>query len=249
MTPRARFLAAVLGDAGAAALAPLAKAAPALEAFVLPRAAVAWLEHVVSHDGTVPGTAHRLTLVKTARGFSGCIDLQGTPYAFADAPAAHVTAALAVALGAAPGRPDLRDVELARLGKTVDALVKARRGRASGDAHGTGVHAKPIAPEPPAAPTPTAPEAPGAKARKKPKLPKAPRQTTEVRVTKAEATALCATCRTRHRLEGATWRPCYCLAGLTKAEARVAGDVVTLVLGPDWDPDATATLLEAVGRR
>lgn len=246
MTPRARFLAAVLGARGAAALAPVVKAEPALEAFLLPRAAVAWLGTVTEHDGTIPGTATRLVLRKTARGLSGVVDL-GQPYAFVDAPVHHVTAALTVALGAAPGRPDLRDVELARLGKTVDALVKAG-GKARGAEHGTGVHAKPIAPEPPAAPTPTAPEAPGAKPRKKPKLPRPPK-TTEVKLTRTEATALCLTCRTRHRLEGTAWRPCHCLAGLSKAEARVAGDAVVLVLGQDWDRDATITLLDVVGRR
>jgi hypothetical protein len=252
------FMTAVLGPSGAAALDSLAKASDDLAAFLLPRTAVAWLQGLPAgelYDG-LPGVTTRFLLAKTADTipvFSGVAAVGGTEYAFDDAPVEHVAAVIAVALGADPGSPDLREVDVARLGKTVDLLVKARKkGGAEG---GTGLVAGPIAPEPPAAPTPTAPTAPKPQAAKtlKPKAVKPPKPAAKMaagtlKLSEAEARHPCDTCQAP-QFWGSAFMGCFCLRGLAKSSSvtKVAGGY-DLNLGEDWDDDAVLTLLEAVGR-
>lgn len=94
------FLRAVAGADGASAL--LEAAGRSAEA-VLPRAVLAWLGVAgeVGHSGPLPGVASvRLELAKAGDGYSGRVDIGGSPYDFSNADLSRVAGAVSVALGA-----------------------------------------------------------------------------------------------------------------------------------------------------
>lgn len=257
MTKRDSFLEAVLGISGAAVLDRLSKASPELAAYLLPRAAVAWVNSIGASDlpWALPGVPdQRFVLAKRGDRFVGVAEVGGLEYAFDGARPEHVAAVIAVSLGAPPGQPDLREVDLARLGKTVDALVKAQK--KGGAEAGTGLHAGAIAPTPPAAPTPTAPPAPKAGKSSKPKLPKVgkPAQATKpkpLKLSVSESRKPCGVCG-KTQFRGAEFTGCTCFADLAKGvDVSIAdhGAGFELGLTSEWDHDAIFTFLEAVGRR
>jgi hypothetical protein len=152
-------------------------------------------------------------------------------------------------LGATPGKLDLRDIDLARLAKTIDALVKSKKGKAS--TPGTGLHAAPIAPEPPIAPTPVAPTMPKPDAAKKPKVEK-PKTKAEkpklpkLRLSISDSFKTCSVCRAKN-ISGVDFVGCHCFKALAKqvsVEVMNWGSGFELSFGPDWDQDAVETLQE-----
>lgn len=191
------FLKAVLGEDGAKALSKAAQRGPELEYALLPRTIMAWLGIAARADfeGQIPGVGNTyLQFAKSEDRYSGSVAVGDEVYSFDSASMLHLGACVAVALGADHERvdPSLRDLDLQRLGKNIDTLVKARIAVAelrklrlemtkaakspSGGAEPPGpAHA----PTPPQAPT--APEAPqptqtskGPTVSVKPKLPKLP---------------------------------------------------------------------------
>lgn len=126
-----RFLAAVLGDDGARALRKASERHDALGNAVVPRAILSWIGHAArtQYEGSVPGVDNSyISFRKTEDGFSGEIALGEVLYDFEDASLFHVAAAVGVSMGLEQERvePSLRDLELQRLGKSIDLLVRAR---------------------------------------------------------------------------------------------------------------------------
>lgn len=173
MDPRKlSFLQAVIGPDGAKALAKAA-VTPDLEWALLPRVVMSWLEVVAhgSYHGALPGIDEtHLVLRKGETDFDGSITIGTDTYTFRDASIYHVAGSVAVAMGLDhEPQPALRHPALAKLGKSIDVLVKARTLRKasaqhSGGAKGVtlpGTAAKPQAPLAPLGPVAIQPKIAG----------------------------------------------------------------------------------------
>lgn len=126
-----QFLKAVLGDDGASALSKAAERAPELGAALLPRTIMAWLGVAARDDfeGTIPGVENTyLQFQKSEDRYSGSVSVGDDVYSFETATVLHLGACMAVALGFDHERtsPRLKDLDIQRLGKNIDTLVKAR---------------------------------------------------------------------------------------------------------------------------
>ena len=127
---RARFLVELLGADGARALAKASDRSGALGDALVPRTIVAWLRSVDSFDGNIPGSDFKVSFSKSEHGFTGHVQLRdNTDYHFRDKPLVHLAGALSVALGVSSTNvPDeVRRLDLERLGKSVDLMVKVER--------------------------------------------------------------------------------------------------------------------------
>jgi hypothetical protein len=176
MDPRKlSFLQAIVGPDGASALAKAAALGPDIEWAILPRAIIAWIGAVSNapYDADLPGVPEiKLRLSKNEDAYDGHITLGADLYTFRDVGLDHVAGSVAVALGAdADQAPVFQSSALAKLGKSIDLLVKSRTLRKiakpkGGAAGGKGIKlpgmaAMPIAPIAPIPPDPTAPEPTG----------------------------------------------------------------------------------------
>ena len=126
-----KFLTAVLGTDGAGALVKAAERSADLEHALIPRTIMAWLLIAGrgDYEGSVPGIDDSyLAFRKSGEEYSGSIGIDDVVYTFESAPLLHVAAGIAVSLGADHERvsDSLRDLDLVRLGKSIDLLVKAR---------------------------------------------------------------------------------------------------------------------------
>jgi len=157
------FLTSVLGADGRRAVLASVKKNASLDTWVYTRSIVAWLNTIEDHHcGTIPGSTIPVVLIKAddtdtwSGGVQGSQHTEHYSYVFEDAAIAHVAAMVALNLACQPfPEIDFRDINMARLGKTIDSLAKAT---AKGGASGSGVHAAPIPPNEPHPPTDKAPE-------------------------------------------------------------------------------------------
>ena len=123
------FLAGVLGSDGAQALRRAAGREPALEPLLVPRAALAWVQQKHRYEGQIPGLPNSyLRFEKSQRGWSGVVSLpDDATYEFDAASVEHLGAAIGVAVGVdLSDRLQVQDRTLTRLGKSIDALVRAQ---------------------------------------------------------------------------------------------------------------------------
>jgi hypothetical protein len=125
------FIAGVLGADGAQALKKAADRSPEFSNAILPRVIMAWMQVVgrFDYEGELPGVQNTyLEFSKSEDLYTGAIGMGDEVYSFKDVSLFHVASAVAVALGAENARidPQLRDVDLMRLGKSIDLLAKAR---------------------------------------------------------------------------------------------------------------------------
>lgn len=220
------FMSEVLGEAGARALERAAVRDPRVSAALLPRVALALVTQCESYTGIAGSFA------KSERGYLGSVTFRGRARGFEGAGAPQLAAALALALGVSEV-PRVDPAVLRRLGKSVDALARARR---KGKARKTE--------EPGQTAGPKAPEAPTAPAGPKP----APARTSRhVTVAKSDALNACPLCRRAQLADGA-FVGCLCFRDLSKSVSvsEVPG-AYELELGPAWDDDAEQALREAVG--
>ena len=170
MDPRKlSFLQAVIGADGAGALTKATNQHPDLEWAIFPRVVMSWLEaaaHAGEYAEALPGTNIHLSFRKNEDSFSGHVSIGPEIYSFRDATLYHVAGSVAVALGASPEHaPELKSPALAKLGKSVDLLVRSRTLRKMQQRHGgakgtqpLGQAASAIPPAAPAAPTPPQPK-------------------------------------------------------------------------------------------
>lgn len=260
-----QFLEAVVGRDGAQALSKAAERAVELDQAIFPRAVTAWIESIApfGFDGYVPGVEDaQFRFAKSESGFSGIVTINGELHRFDDASVNHLAGCVAVALGLDHERvsSQAKPEQLAKLGKSIDLLVKTqlvktsiKPATAKKRINLPGMPAQPIAPKQPLAPTPVQPanqkQTPAGAAGTaqtsplpKPKLPKLPKQT--LTVTKSEANKKCPHCA-RAQFKGNTFSGCFCFSALAK-NVKTTGTATgfNLEFGSAWDQDAILSLAE-----
>jgi hypothetical protein len=117
------FLDEVLGVAGAKALRKAIDRQPSLRPLLVPRAILAWVAMAsrLGFEGLVPAHDVPVNLTKTETGYSGRVGEES----FDSETLYRVAARVAVAMGVDGQLPaDTRALDLERLGKSLDALVK-----------------------------------------------------------------------------------------------------------------------------
>lgn len=259
MDPRSQqFLRAILGADGAAAMCTAAERSSALEYALVPRAILAWVGSAPRYEGEIPGVeGSHLAFRKSESGFAGVLRVGEVTHDFEDRSLAHLGAIVSIALGV-PVQPvpeELRDVEIERLGKSIDVLAKFRRVRKGLEKSksGPGPADAPIAPTAPEAPTAAAPTPSAKPAATPPKIkpakPAAAPKTMQVTLTRAEAERACTSCRRQQFVEN-SFVGCMCFRALQKS-ARVLefGDAGVTLRLEGWEPEAVVTFLESVGRK
>jgi hypothetical protein len=124
------FLKAVLGQDGAAALRKAADRLGGLEDAILPRAVLAWLSVAArgDYEGSVPGIDDSyLDFTKNDNGsYSGSIAMGEGLTPFHNATVFNLAATIALSLGAEQFSDDFKDMDLVRLGKSIDIMAKAK---------------------------------------------------------------------------------------------------------------------------
>jgi hypothetical protein len=124
------FLKAVLGQDGAAALKKAADRLGGLEDAILPRAVLAWLSVAARNDyeGTIPGIDDSyLDFSKNQNGsYSGSIAMGEGVIPFYNATVFNLAASIALSLGAEQFSDDYKDMDLVKLGKSIDIMAKAK---------------------------------------------------------------------------------------------------------------------------
>lgn len=150
------FLKTALGEDGATAMRKSVAKNPDLENYLIPRTLLSFIQHYES------GTVGPAMFAKSATGYTLNNKAVESEY--------HLVAELVEFLGCDVQPFDLTDVELRRLGKSLDSLVKLRKAVDILKTDPPGPSAQPRKPEEPV--KPIQPQAPSTGAAKKPKLPK-----------------------------------------------------------------------------
>lgn len=154
------FLKAVLGTDGASSLKKAADKYGELEGAIVPRAIMAWLGLAARSDfeGGLPGVDDSyLDFTKNEDGtYSGSIAIGEGIFPFQNANVFHLAASIALSLGASLETDNLKDVDMVKLGKSIDVLVKAKyvdtevlAKALPGPAHAPSVRGAPRPPSPP----------------------------------------------------------------------------------------------------
>ena len=110
----------LLGEVGHKALEPLLRN-ESLYSFVLPKAVISYLE--IQSDGNVD--LEGVILNKSNNRYSGSININETEYDFSDASGTEVAALVCLANNKKP-ESELKSLDLAKLSKTIVALVKSQ---------------------------------------------------------------------------------------------------------------------------
>jgi ribosomal protein S14 len=256
MTDKDKFLAATIGLRGLSALETLSKASPDLEAYLPVRTVISWIQEVQDWSGPIPGTDSVADFKKSLGAWYGTVGVGDSSYLLDSSDIGSVAAAICCSIGAAPGRPELRDIDIARLGKTIDALVKATSGA-------KGLAAAPLGHTDKIPPTLKAPDTDNKKSdKKKPKKPVIPKpqapkvpldltaevevaKTPKMKLTLSEAKTRCQLCNIPQFVSN-KFVGCYCFRDLAKSvrTTEIPGGLEITLKG--WDEDATITLREAL---
>lgn len=267
-----KFMVAALGKDGAGALRKAAQREPQLDRVLIPRAIVSWLTFTTNHEyeGSVPGFDNSyVQFQKSSDGFSGSISLNEGVYDFEKASVYHLAASIAMALGVDTGPLDVsvRDVVLAKLGKSIDTLTKAqvlmqelktkklvskKKDEEVNKVELPGSTHKPAAQQGPQGPiAPQKQPAMGQAtqgAAPKTKLPRPPRQP-GLPVGKSESQQPCEACG-GHQFENNKFKGCICFRDLSKSIKTTAyGDGYVLDFEPGIDAEAVRALMKTFRSR
>lgn len=262
MTIKDKFITAVLGQDGYGAFKKALERSPSLNSVLAPRTIVAWLNitsRFNDYEGELPGVKNSfISFKKTEDGlFSGDVALNDGVYSFNRSNFEHLAAVVASALGLVNETipDDLRQVDIVRLGKTIDLLVKTKvitnelSQSNMNKLEPMGGMAKPAAPEAPAAPTGKAPSANMKMPKKTIKAPKRPAMAKPtLKLNEKEAVKKCEVCGDP-QFSGGRFKGCLCFRDLSKSvETTKTNDGWEIKVGEDWDKDVITTFWEAVGR-
>ena len=265
------FLEALTGVDGALALSKATELSVEVARAVVPRVIMAWLDIVGrgDFDGTVPGLTNTLSFKKSESGYSGSIecekDLSAAPYAFKDASIYHLAGSVALAMGVEDGpSTDIQQDVLAKLGRSVDLLVKSRivldaveRSKKAKKAEKPanekislpGAPAAPIQVGVPTPPTAVQPEVGAdtplaAGSSERPPKAKAIKKT--IRISKSQLQSSCPICKQGH-FEKYRFVGCPCLSDLAKSVKTIHSKAgLVLEVAASVDEDALATLIESL---
>jgi hypothetical protein len=118
------FLEAVLGQTGTIALLKASQHSEEIHNALMPRSVLAWIKAKQDFEGNIPGTDGFVSFKKSENGFSGEVAIGEELHKFVDASLFHVAASVAVAIDAEyEAVSGLRDLDLERLGKSIDLLA------------------------------------------------------------------------------------------------------------------------------
>jgi hypothetical protein len=242
--PLPKFFDSLLGSGGANVMRTLAKTSAPLEAYLSPRIVVGWLRQCDYGDVSIPNECPLRSLSKSGYGYSGEALVQGVDYSFQNVTEEHIAAIISVALGNDIKQVAVKDVDLARLAKTIDLLCKAAP-RAPANQFEHQMVAQAIQPEAPKQPDLVQPAQNKTKSNKIPKIPKVPpkiKQFKPLKVTKSETQNKCDICD-GSMFEGLTFTGCTCFAPMAKS-CQTTWDraIGTICFGDDWDEDSVLTL-------
>lgn len=260
------FLIGVLGKDGAHAFKKAIDREASLGGAVVPRAIMSWLNIATKYDytGGIPGVSNTyLSFKKSETGLDGGISVGEEVYSFSGASAFHVAASVAVALGVENASANVRDQTLAKVGKSIDTLVKARiiteqlmRKGAAKDLLRCDCKTDPHLPA--CATRMKKVDLPGTTAKPKdaqmafaPQAPMAPNSQKQkpapFKVTKSESDHKCSMCQ-RSQFANGGFVGCLCfrdMAGAVRVAKTEAGYSLTFA-SSEWDIDAVAALRAAL---
>ena len=247
-----KFFDAVLGSSGFAVMENLAKASKELESYISPRIIVSWLRHADYGQVKVPDQCPLDSLNKTGYGYSGNANIDGVDYSFSNSPEEHVAAVITIALGKSIEPVEIKDIDLARLAKTIDLLCKAAP-KAPANQYEHTVTAQAIQPEEPKQPVLNQPATNKTKnnvTKPKSKIPKIPGVKPviqkPIKITKSESKKKCDVCGQQMFLND-VFVGCICFSPLAKnCKCTVDKDNITIAFDEDWDEDSVLALVGAL---
>lgn len=243
-TRKFNFLKSVLGEDGAVALKKAAERSAELENALVPRAILSWLgiSARTDYEGELPGLDNTyLQFKKSEDLYSGSISIDDGIYNFDSATLYHLAASIAVSMGVDSDKvsSDVRDLDLARLGKSIDLLVKARvvtrelsklKEEELDKTDAPGRPAKPREPIDAAPPDtsvvktpPASPVLPGAKQPSIPKIPKPKTARPTMKITKSQAESKCRICA-MGQLKDGKFKGCMCVRDFAKSVKLIKND-------------------------
>lgn len=258
------FVKEILGVDGATALNKAANRSERLENVILPRTILAWLGVVSREDyeGGLPGVRNSyLRFSKNEDGFTGVIGMGQELYKFDGASLYHLAASVALVLGADADKidPAVKDLDIVRLGKSIDILAKARvavvglqkaEAQVKKKVKLPGTTKKAEAPmkgkaDEPSFEQPTGPQAP-TKQTAQPSMPRAGTSSRAVNVTKSESERRCSMCGRGYFANG-KFTGCLCLSDLAKSvKATPNGNGYSLTFKAGTDAESVLTILDAL---
>jgi hypothetical protein len=232
----------------------LAKMSEELKTYLTPRIIVSWLRQSDYGAINVPEDCPLKSLSKSGYGYSGVSNIQGCDYSFHNSPEEHVAAVISVALDYNIAPVEVKDVDLARLAKTIDLLVNnmsksAPKAPANQFEHMETGQA--IQPEEPIQPVPTQPATNKTNKTKSFKIPKTPgakpKPNTQkpLKITKAESQKNCEICGQKMFLNE-VFTGCTCFRPLAKnCKAIPDKNGFTITFDTEWDEDSVLSLIGA----
>lgn len=250
-----KFFNSVLGSSGFAVMQNLAKASVELESYLSPRIIVSWLRHSGYGQIKVPDKCPLGSLNKSGYGYSGNANIDGVDYSFSNSQEEHVAAVITIALGKSIEPVEIKDIDLARLARTIDLLCKAAP-KAPANNYEHTVTAQPLQPEEPKQPdlnqTATNKTKNNALS-KKPKAPKIPKipgvkplVQKPIKITKSESLKKCDVCGQQMFLDN-VFVGCICFSPLAKnCKCTVDKDNITIAFDDEWDDEAVMALVGAL---
>lgn len=231
------FLKAALGKDGATAIGRAISKTPELENYLVPRTLLGWALNKTEYEGQVPGVELYVSFNKSESGYTGTIG-SSTVAAFTASDEYQLVAEIILGMGFDIKKFEGSDLQLARFGRSIDALLKATEAIASlskANIDLPGQTAKPQKPKgPEAAEPPIKQPAQG----QKPKLPKLP-------VLKLETPAMDKTCKKcgGKMFKSQKFVGCMCWRDLAKhATTSVYLDGVVVEFTKNADKTAVAVL-------
>jgi hypothetical protein len=225
----------ILGNSGATAMERLLKTE--IAPYLVPRVIVGWLRNESVGVIDIPVGCPLYSLSKTLNGYTGFSKFGELDYNFNDADEKHVAAVIAVSLNQNISTSIPRDIDLAKLAKTIDALIKIQK-KPDNLTHDTTTIAEPIEPNQPIPAQPVNP--PQVQHRRT--IPKIPR--TSLKLSESASNKDCKICGEKSFTNN-KYTGCYCFKSLAKnVKTSKDSNGYKLILGDAWDDEAVLTLME-----
>ena len=220
----------LLGDSGAKALTALLETP--LKHFVTPRVIVSWLRHAPEGALEIPQGCPLVALNKSINTYNGQAVVDGVHYEFQGFNEAQVAATIVTSLGVETGALKVKDINLAKLSKTIDLLVKSHLVTPT-----PAVEAQPaVEPQEVVGPTPTQSSS-GVKA-----VRKIPSLKNKLKLTKAESLRKCGVCK-GVLFKSDKFVGCTCYGAMSKSvTTNLLNDGFVLEFGPEWYREAFLAL-------
>lgn len=121
------FFDKLIGPHGVAVMSALEKSCDDLSGYITPRVIVGWLRQSDYGDVSLPDGCCISKLEKSGYGYSGQSKIQDQDYEFKYASEEHVAAIITTACGQTLSKCSTKDLDLAKLAKTIDLLIKATK--------------------------------------------------------------------------------------------------------------------------